>query len=237
MSIKFSMRSFQLQFISTSSLLAKATLLGLEEADIGAKVGNEVGKRPRLIIERNVDVSRPDLGLQGPEPAAGRIEPFRLLHIGRAHQLALEIVDPAVIWAHEFLDVAVAVRHFHAAVAADVHEAIVVSVLVLRHENGLAEDTKRQVIAGLLKLLHPPDAEPILHQYLFFFELEHLSGTIHVAGRVLRAVQRRKYARQILACFMGAQRMETSAIVAFSLMLRFSESGACGAKIPSLESP
>ena len=65
-------------------------------------------KRLDLRIEADEDPTFPGIHFERLESAVGGVEALSFLHVGCADQLALQVVEPAVIGATEFLEVAFA---------------------------------------------------------------------------------------------------------------------------------
>ena len=165
-------------------------LLVVEEGELLLVLGRELGERHRVRIEVDEHPAAPFVAAERRQTGMIRgSKPGRLLHVGRAHQLALEVVEPAMVGAAELLGVARAAGDLDAAVPADVGECADIAVIVAGDDDRLVHDPERHVVARILDLLHATDAEPVLHEDLFLLELVDLRRGIDVARQVPRLVQ------------------------------------------------
>ena len=98
----------------------QAAPLGVEEAEILLETADEARERLGRLVEADEHAAAPGAEAQRAQAAGGGIEALRLLHVGGADQLALEVVEPAVVGAGELARVAGAAGDLDTAMGADV---------------------------------------------------------------------------------------------------------------------
>jgi hypothetical protein len=98
--------------------------------ELPREVGQVLGERHRIGIERDEHPSSPQPHLQFRQAAPVPIETRRITHVPRALQTAVEVVGPSVIRTHELIRVALAARDLdtpmtaHVGVGADASCAV-----------------------------------------------------------------------------------------------------------------
>ena len=125
-----------------------------------------LAQRPRRIArEVHEDEAGERLDVEPVQREARPVEELVLLDVRGADELAVEVVDPAVVRAGERLaDVAgrgLVVEELRPAVAADVVEALELAAERVGDEDGLAGEVPDDVVAGLGQLLGAADADPV----------------------------------------------------------------------------
>src|SRR5260221_8847160 len=100
---------------------------------------------------------------------------------------AIGLVGPAVVAAAEGLDVALAIADdLGAAMAAAVIDNMHGTIRVPAHDDGLAADGRRQIVARLRHLAVMPDIDPGAPEDALHFQLEQLRVDIDVAVNAIR---------------------------------------------------
>ena len=148
--------------------------------------GEGFGRRRRVRIERHHDEAEPFLAAHGRQLHVGLAEALVAAHRRGAAQGAVEIVGPGVIGADDGAGIATPFQQRRHAVAADVGHRPQRAVAVTQHDDRLAGDLHRQVVAGVLQCVGPAGADPFLGEDVLEFEGEEIRRRVDRARHRLR---------------------------------------------------
>ena len=119
------------------------------------------------------------------QAAPGDIKGLQFLDVRRTHQFTFEVIDPGVIGAGEFGEIALASRHFDTAMAAYVTKCVHLPRISAADQQWLAGDADGGVISGIGKFLKTPDTQPLFHEDSIDLMLEQLRRGIEPARQML----------------------------------------------------
>ena len=110
-------------------------------------------QRRAIVVEVDEQKAAPGVDLDWTQTVIGLLKADRLVHLGRAAQLAVQLVGPAVIGADDQFAIALALQQFGTAMPAGVGKCANDAVLIAQDDQRDAGEFQREIVAGICDLI------------------------------------------------------------------------------------
>src|ERR1700733_11581280 len=109
-------------------------------------------ERRAVIVKIHEQKTAPSVNLDRAQTIIGLVEADRLLHLGRAAQIAVQLESPAVIGAHDQFAIALALQQLRAAMPTGIGKGANDAILIAQDDQRYAGEIQREIIAGICDL-------------------------------------------------------------------------------------